>query len=182
MFPEIFTLKDDPQNPELINFEYNDDGHIYEKLNLVEKGVFKNFFVDNYYGRKLNMKKNGAEGSALVMETGDKTLAEMISGVKNGLYISSLHYMNFMNFKKTSVTGLTRDGTFLIEDGKLTKVVNNLRYTEKISDVINGICEIENRSYTIPASSNYGEFGIFSAKMPHVKVKGFKISSSTKTI
>ncbi|MCD4819982.1 MAG: TldD/PmbA family protein [Candidatus Cloacimonetes bacterium] len=182
VFPEIFSLNDDPQNPELINFDYNDDGHIYEKLNLIEKGVFKNFFVDNYYGRKLKMKKNGAEGSALVMEIGDKTLSEMISGVKKGLYISSLHYMNFINFKETSVTGLTRDGTFLIEEGKLTKVVNNLRYTEKISDVINGICEIENRSYTIPASSNYGEFGIFSAKMPHVKVKGFKISSSTKTI
>jgi len=182
VFPENVTITDDPNHPELINFDYNGDGHVYKKLPIIEKGVFKNFFVDNYYGRKLKMKKNGAEGAALVMDKGDKDLSEMISSVKKGLYISSLHYMNFINRKETSITGLTRDGTFLIEDGKITKVVNNLRFTEKISDIIKGITEIENKAYTIPYSSNYGEFGIYSARMPHVKVDGFKISSSTKTV
>ncbi|MCK4654793.1 MAG: TldD/PmbA family protein [Candidatus Cloacimonetes bacterium] len=182
VFPENITLTDDPEHPDLINFDYNHDGHIYKKLPIIEKGVFKNFMVDNYYGRKLKMKKNGAEGGALILKTGNKTREELIGSIKKGLYISSLHYMNFINRKETSVTGLTRDGTFLIENGKLTKVVNNLRFTEKISDVINGITDIENRSYTIPSSSNYGEFGIYSARMPHVKVKGFKISSSTRTV
>ena len=182
VFPENITLTDDPQHPDLINFDYNSDGHVYKKNHLIEKGVFKNFMVDNYYGRKLKMKKNGADGECLIMETGNKTKEELIGSIKKGLYISSLHYMNFINRKETSVTGLTRDGTFLIENGKITKVVNNLRFTEKITDVVKGITEIENRSYTIPYSSNYGEFGINSGKMPHVKVKGFKISSSTRTV
>ena len=182
VFPENITITDNPEHPDLINFDYNHDGHIYKKLPLIEKGVFKNFMVDNYYGRKLKMKKNGAEGAGLVMETGNKNREELIGSIKKGLYISSLHYMNFINRKETSVTGLTRDGTFLIENGKLTKAVNNLRFTEKISDVINGITDIENHSYTIPSSSNYGEFSIYSARMPHVKVKGFKISSSTRTV
>jgi len=182
VFPENVTINDNPSHPDLINFDYNGDGHIYKKLPIIEKGVFKNFFVDNYYGRKLKMDKNGAEGEALVMDTGDKELNEMIGSVKKGLYISSLHYMNFINRRETSITGLTRDGTFLIEDGKITKVVNNLRFTENISDIIKGITDIENKSYTIPYSSNYGEFGIYSARMPHVKVNGFKISSSTKTV
>ena len=182
VFPDNVTITDDPNHPELINFDYNGDGHIYNKVPIIEKGVFKNFFVNNYYGHKLKMKKNGADGSALVMDTGDIDLSEMIRSVKKGLYISSLHYMNFINRRETSITGLTRDGTFLIEDGKITKVVNNLRFTEKISDIVKGITEIENKSYTIPYSSNYGEFGIYSARMPHVKVNGFKISSSTKTV
>jgi len=182
VFPENITLTDNPQHPDLINFDYNSDGHIYKKNHLIDKGVFKNFMVDNYYGRKLKMKKNGADGECLIMETGNKTKEELIGSIKKGLYISSLHYMNFINRKETSVTGLTRDGTFLIENGKITKVVNNLRFTEKITDVVKGITEIENRSYTIPYSSNYGEFGINSGKMPHVKVKGFKISSSTRTV
>ncbi len=71
---------------------------------------------------------------------------------------------------------------FLIEDGKLTKVVNNLRFTEKITDIIKSILDIENQTYTVPFSENYGEFGIESVRMPHVKVQGFKISSSTRTI
>ncbi|NQV18150.1 MAG: TldD/PmbA family protein [Armatimonadetes bacterium] len=182
VFPENITLTDDPQHPDLINFDYNSDGHVYKKNHLIEKGVFKNFMVDNYYGRKLKMKKNGADGECLIMETGDKTKEELIGSIKKGLYISSLHYMNFINRKETSVTGLTRDGTFLIENGKITKVVNNLRFTEKITDIVKGITDIENQSYTIPYSSNYGEFGIYSGKMPHVKVKGFKISSSTRTV
>ena len=182
VFPESVTITDDPQHPDLINFDYNGDGHVYNTTPIIKKGVFKNFLVDNYYGRKLKMERNGADGGALVMETGDKTLVELIGSVKKGLYISSLHYMNFINRKETSITGLTRDGTFLIEDGKITKVVNNLRFTEKISDIIEGITEIEDTAYTIPYSSNYGEFGIYSSRMPHVKVKGFKISSSTKTV
>lgn len=182
VFPENVTLIDDPQHPELINFDYNSDGRVYRKVPLIEKGVYKSFIVNNYYGRKLKMERNGAGGEALVMLPGDKSLNEMIVSIKKGLYISSLHYMNFINRKETSLTGLTRDGTFLIEDGKITKVVNNLRFTEKISEIIENITEIENQAVTIPYSDNYGEFGIYSANMPHVKVKGFKISSSTRTV
>ncbi|MFC1887716.1 TldD/PmbA family protein [Candidatus Cloacimonadota bacterium] len=182
VFPENITLTDDPEHPELINFDYNGDGHPYRKMPIIENGVFKNFMVDNYYGRKLKMEKNGADGAALVMSTGNKSWEDLVGSVKKGLYISSLHYMNFINRKETSLTGLTRDGTFLIENGKITKVVNNLRFTEKISDIINGITDIEDQAYTVPYSSNYGEFGIDSVRMPHVKVAGFKISSSTRKV
>jgi predicted Zn-dependent protease len=182
VFPDNITLTDDPHHPELINFDYDNNGHLYERTVILDKGTFKNFFVDNYYGRKLKMEKNGAVGSALVMEVGDKSLNDKLDSTKNGLYISSLHYMNFINRKETSVTGLTRDGTFLIKDGKISNVVNNLRFTEKISHIISSIADIENKAYTVPFSDNYGEFGIESVHMPHVKVNGFKISSSTKTI
>ncbi|HPR17757.1 MAG TPA: TldD/PmbA family protein [Candidatus Cloacimonadota bacterium] len=182
VFPENITLTDEPQNPEMINFDYNGDGRYYQKTTLIEKGVYRNFLVENYYGRKLKMARNGADGEALVLQPGDKTLAEMISSIQNGLYISSLHYMNFINQKETSLTGLTRDGTFLIENGKITKVVNNLRFTEKISDIVGNIGELENEAHTVPFSDNYGEFSISSVRMPHVKVKGFRISSSTRTV
>jgi predicted Zn-dependent protease len=182
VFPKNITIYDDPTHPDLIGYKYNEDGHIYKKTALIENGIFRNFMVDNYYGRKLNMKKNGATGKCLIMDTGKTKLDKMISSVKKGIFISSLHYMNFINHKETSVTGLTRDGTFLIENGKLTKVINNLRFTDKIADIIDNISEIENRSYTIPFSSNYGNFSIVSAKMPHVKTKDIFISSSTETI
>jgi predicted Zn-dependent protease len=116
------------------------------------------------------------------MQTGENTLKEMISGIKKGLYVSSFHYMNFINPRETSVTGLTRDGTFLIEDGKITRVVNNLRFTEKITDVINNITMNENKSHTFPMSDNYGSFNIHAFSMPHIKVKEFYISSSTRTV
>ena len=182
IFPESITLIDSPSDAEMIRHDYNYDGHIYKEVILIENGVFKNFLVGNYYAHKLKMKKTGGIGDSLIMKPGNKSLEEMIAGIKHGLYISNLHYMNFINPKETSLTGLTRDGTFLIENGKITRVVNNLRFTEKISDILNGITEIENKNYVVPSSSNYGTFNIYTMKMPHVKVKNFKISSSTKTI
>ncbi len=182
LFPESITLRDDPNWPGLIRYLYNHDGHIYNPVTLIEKGVFKNFFVDNYYGRKLNMEKNGAGGMCVVLEPGDQTLDELIKPIKRGLYISSLHYMNFINPKETSVTGLTRDGTFLIEDGKVTRVVNNLRYTQRIAEIVERITGLEKANTVVPFSGNYGAFGIETLSMPHVRVNGFKISSSTETI
>jgi predicted Zn-dependent protease len=182
VFPSYFTLTDAPQHPGVINSEYGSDGHLIGKLPLFEKGIFRNFLVDNYYGNKLKMEVNGNTGECLVMKTGNSSLEDMIKGVKKGLYISSFHYMNFINPRETSLTGLTRDGTFLIENGKITKVVNNLRFTEKIVDVINNITAIEDRAYTVPSSQNYGVFSIGAFSMPHVRVREFNISSSTKTI
>jgi PmbA protein len=182
IFPETITLTDDPQHPEMIQFDYIHTGYPYQKTKIIENGVFRTFMVTNYFAHKLNMEKTGFEASALVLETGDKSLSEMIAGIKKGIYISSLHYMNFINPKETSLTGLTRDGTFLIEDGKITKVINNLRFTEKISRIIENISAIENHAVTIPFSQNYGQFGIDSCRMPHVTVDKFNITSSTGTI
>ena len=106
----------------------------------------------------------------------------MIKSVKDGLYISSLHYMNFINMKKTTVTGLTRDGTFLIKDGKIVNVVNSLRFTESIDRILRNVLALENKAYTTAFSDNYGCFDITSIKAPHALIKGFRISSSTHTI
>ncbi|MFA5498393.1 MAG: TldD/PmbA family protein [Candidatus Cloacimonadia bacterium] len=182
MFPEHITIVDDPKFPGIISVDYNSEGHIYNKVALIENGVFKNFVVDNYYGHKTGLKKNGSEANCLVLKKGDKELPEMISSVKKGLYISNLHYINFINMKETSITGLTRDGTFYIEDGEMKKVVNNLRFTVKITDIINNITELENKYHLTPTSDNYGAFDISSSATPHVKVSAFKITSSTKTI
>ncbi len=182
VFPEYITITDDPTDKDIISVDYNNDGHIYNPLSVIDKGVFKSFFCNNYYSFKTGLPKNGNNGSCLILKEGKETLDSMITSVKKGLYISSLHYMNFINERETSVTGLTRDGTFLIEDGKITKVVNNLRFTEKIARIFEHISVLENKSYTIPFSENYEFFGISSAKAPHVLVKNFNITSSTKTI
>ena len=182
VFPEWISICDDPDDPEIIHKDYGSNGHIYRYLSLVDNGIFRNFMCDNYYSHKTGLPKNGNTGSCLKIEAGDKTLDEMIGSVKHGLFISSLHYMNFINPKETSITGLTRDGTFLIENGKITKVVNNLRFTEKVARIFEHIQALENRSHPVPFSGNYEIFDIETVKSPHALVRDFNISSSTKTI
>lgn len=182
VFPDLISITDDPQDPEMIRMDYGSDGHIYRPLSLIERGVFRNFMCNNYYSHKTGLPKNGNTASCLKIAPGTKTLEQLIGGVKKGLYISSLHYMNFINPKETSLTGLTRDGTFLIENGQITKVVNNLRFTERIERIINNVLELESRCYTIPFSENYESFGIETVKAPHALVRDFNVSSSTHTI
>jgi len=182
LFPECFSLSDLPHHPDVVSSDYCSEGHLLEDLPIFERGVFKNFLVSNYFAHKLNMTENGNHADCLVMETGDTSLSDMIKGVKKGLYISSFHYINFINARQTSLTGLTRDGTFLIENGKLSKVVNNLRFTDKITDVISNITAIQDTATSIPSSGNYGNFSINATVMPHILVSKFHISSSTHTV
>lgn len=182
VFPEFINITDDPADPEMIRQDYGSEGHIYKLLKLIENGVFRAFTCNNYYAHKTGLPKNGNTASCLKIDTGDKTLEELIGSVKKGLYISSLHYMNFINPVDTSLTGLTRDGTFLIEDGKISKVVTSLRFTERIDRILNNVVALENKAYTIPFSENYGSFEIETVKAPHAHVMDFNISSSTHTI
>jgi len=183
VLPDKVSISSTPNAEGMITYPYNGDGHIARDTEFIKNGVFKNFVMDHYYSKKLNMEKNGSVGvAAIKMEKGDTSIEDMIRNTERGLYISNLHYMNFINMKETSVTGLTRDGTFLIENGKIKNVVNNLRFTEKINDIFKNIVGIENKLYTIPSSSNYGDFSISSSRVPHIKSKNFNISSSTHTI
>ncbi len=182
VFPPHITITDDPTDPDLIRQDYGSGGHIYRPLKLIENGVFKAFMCDNYYHHKTGLPKNGNQGSCLSIAPGENSLEEMIKSVKNGLYISSLHYMNFINMKETSITGLTRDGTFLIKDGKIVNVVNSLRFTERIDRILNNVIALENRAHTTAFSDNYSYFDISSTKAPHALIKDFQISSSTHTI
>jgi predicted Zn-dependent protease len=182
VFPEYINIVDDPTDPEMIRADYGSNGHIYRKLPLIENGVFRNFMCDNYYSHKTGLPKNGNQAACIKIAPGTKTLEELIGSVKRGLYISSLHYMNFINARETSLTGLTRDGTFLIEDGIITKVVNNLRFTERIERIINNILDLEDHCQTIPFSENYESFSIETVKAPHALVRDFNVTSSTKTI
>ncbi|MCB5264741.1 MAG: metallopeptidase TldD-related protein [Candidatus Cloacimonetes bacterium] len=182
LFPASFSLTDDPTDPQMIRMDYGDQGHIYRPLKLIEDGYFRAFMCGQYYHHKLGLPKNGNTGECLKVNAGNAKLEDMIKSVKKGLYISSLHYMNFINARETSLTGLTRDGTFLIEDGKISKVVNNLRFTERISRIFENVIEFEDSAHTIPFSDNYGEFSVNSSRAPHARIKDFNISSSTRTI
>jgi len=182
LFPEHISISDDPTDPTMIRRDYGSDGHIYRPLQLIDRGVFKAFSCDEYYSHKTGLPKNGNTLSCLKIAPGDKSLDELIGSIKNGLYISSLHYMNFINPRDTSLTGLTRDGTFLIRDGKLAGVVNNLRFTERIERILNNVQALENTTHTIPFSGNYEDFDIDTVKAPHAHVKDFNITSSTRTI
>jgi PmbA protein len=72
----------------------------------------------------------------LFMAPGDATLEEMIAATGRGLLVSRFHYSNVVHLRDAVITGMTRDGTWLIEDGKVTEPVKNLRFTQSILETL----------------------------------------------
>jgi len=75
----------------------------------------------------------------IIANAGDTTIEEMISETKHGVFVTRFHYTNPVDPTKAVLTGLTRDGTFLIENGEITKPVMNLRYTDSMLSALKDI-------------------------------------------
>ena len=71
-----------------------------------------------------------------MMQAGEADMETLLKGVERGLYVTRFHYTNVVHPVKTLFTGMTRDGTFLIEHGELTQPVKNLRFTQNILDAL----------------------------------------------
>ena len=106
-----------------------------------------------------------------LMEAGDASMDEMIRGIERGLYVTRFHYTNIVHLVKTLFTGMTRDGTFLIEHGELTRPVKNLRFTQSILDALNSVQAIgrERNQWS----------GYFSVVAPALSIGSFNFTGIT---
>jgi predicted Zn-dependent protease len=107
------------------------------------------------------------------MSPGTKTVDELVAGLERGLYVTRFHYTNVVHPVTTSLTGMTRDGTFLVEDGRVVGGVRNLRFTQSILDALAG-CEDVGRDVELTTGDFSG-----GALAPAVRLAGFAFTSAT---
>jgi predicted Zn-dependent protease len=74
----------------------------------------------------------------LIIKGGSETIEDMTAKVKKGLLITRLWYIRFVNRKELILTGMTRDGLFLVENGKITKAVKNMRFNDSPFTILKG--------------------------------------------
>jgi predicted Zn-dependent protease len=148
VFGENFSLTDEPDHPDTVHYLYDAEGYPRTRLNLVENGVVKELAYDIKSAIKDGVKTTGhGSGNAaaggfpgnLFMAGGTETMEGLIAGVKRGIYVTRFHYTNWIDRRQTVFTGLTRDGTYLIEDGKIVRPIRNLRFTQNITSALNHI-------------------------------------------
>ena len=108
----------------------------------------------------------------LIVGTGDASFAKMIEETKRGILINHLWYVREVNFKSASVTGMTRDGTFLIENGKITHALKNLRFSVSLRDVFQSIEMIGTEQELTPVS-------VGTVLAPAIKLEHFNIDGSS---
>ena len=135
LFPEIITLRSDPFHPKLASTPWGPSLLPNEKISWIEKGAVKNLSYDRFWAEKAG-KKPTPSPRDLVLDGQDNSLAGLIASVDRGLLVTRLWYIRVVQPKTWQLTGLTRDGVFLVENGKVTDAVNNFRWNQSPAEVL----------------------------------------------
>ncbi len=143
---ERVLLADDPFDPRAFGTPFDVEGTPRRRVLHVEHGIARGVVHDRRTARKAGVESTGhacAFGStegplpfSLVLAGGDQSLEQLIASTERGILITRFWYSRVVDARKTLITGMTRDGTFLIERGRLTRGLRNLRFNESVLEVL----------------------------------------------
>lgn len=181
-FAESVTITDDYAHPLAPAMPFDFEAQPKQRLTLVEHGVVRNIVTDSYYAKKLNRANTGhalpapnswgPQALNIVVAPGTKTTDELVSETTRGLLITRFWYIRTVDQKKTIVTGMTRDGTFLIEHGRVTSGVRNLRFNQSIVDALGSVTFSRDQHRT-------GQYS-HSLVVPTARIDRFAFTSTTE--
>ena len=185
---EKITIYDNALDPKAIAFPFDFEGVSKKKVMLIDKGVAKGVVYDSMAASKGKTKSTGhalpatesAEGALglnIVVAPGKTPRAKMISGVKRGILVTRFHYINgLIDTRNSILTGMTRDGTFLIENGEIKYGIKNLRFTDSMMRAFKSTVAISKESQLIAAW--WSSVGCVS--VPTIHLGSFKFSGKTE--
>lgn len=173
------TISDRPLDPRGIRRAFDFEGVPRQSVSLIRDGVAENLVHDSRTARRMETRTTGhaAPPSStwgpvpfnLLLSPGDASADEMIAATERGLLVTRFHYTNMLNPSAAVMTGMTRDGTFLIEDGKIVGGVRNLRFTEGLLEALSRVDMIGREGWL----DDY-------AWAPAIRVRDFRFSGSTE--
>jgi predicted Zn-dependent protease len=177
------TIVDDAISPLLPGMPFDFEGVPKRRFPLIERGVAVGVTHDLATAKAAGVAPTGhglpapnSDGGYPLhpmMDPGDATLDELVAGLSRGLVVTRFHYTNIVNPMETTITGMTRDGTFLVEDGRIVGGVRNLRFTQSILGALSSIEAIGADTET--ASELF--FGC--ARTPALRLSNFRFTSAT---
>jgi predicted Zn-dependent protease len=136
------SIWDDGLDPRGVPLPFDFEGVPKQRVELIKDGVANAVVYDSYYAYKQGKQSTGHALPApntygplpmnMLMGAGTASRDDMLRATKRGLLVTRFHYTNIVQPKETVITGMTRDGTFLIENGRLGEPVRNLRFTQSI--------------------------------------------------
>jgi PmbA protein len=143
------TIYDDGHDAAGLPQAFDYEGYPKQRVVMIDHGVANAVVYDSFTAAREGKPNTGHALPApngygpmathTMLAAGDSSVAEMIRGIERGIYVTRFHYTNALHPVKTLFTGMTRDGTFLIEHGELTRPIKNLRFTQSILDVLHDV-------------------------------------------
>lgn len=174
---ERISISDDATGDDMLGLPFDFEGTPKRRVDLVRDGVFLGGVHDR---RSAAQAETGSTGHALpppnpegpfpfnlVMRTGDASVDDMVGATGRGLLVTRFHYSNIVHPKEAVITGMTRDGTWLIEDGTVSGPVKNLRFTQSIIEALDTVEMVGAESELA------GEFFFEASRVPALRIGAF---------
>jgi predicted Zn-dependent protease len=169
MFSSLVQVQRHPAHPLLQSGTFFDDGLSNGYLEIVKDGIPQTLAYSRYWAQEKGKQPTGVM-SPIVMTGSEQSLSDLISQTERGILVSRSWYVRYVNPRTLEVTGMTRDGTFWIEDGQIAYPIKNLRFNQSLPDMLRDI----------EAVSSVQRFD--NTVVPGVKVKAFNFSSVTDSV
>jgi PmbA protein len=183
LFGKNISITDDAYHPLQLGAPFDGEGIPRQQVQLVDRGVPKNLVYSRSSAKSANKKPTGhgfalpnEYGEApmnLVFAGGDSSLEKMLASTSRGLLVTRLWYIREVDPYEKVMTGMTRDGLFLVENGKVTSAVRNFRFNQSILEMLRNVEQLG------PAVRATGEEA-FEMVVPAMKVHDFHFSEVTK--
>lgn len=183
LFGENINVRDDVFHPLQAGAPFDGEGVPRRRVKLVEKGTVSNLVYARSTARKMGKAATGhgfplpnEYGEApmnIVMDGGKSSVENMVKSTSRGLLVTRLWYIREVDPYQKILTGMTRDGTFWIEDGEVKHAVRNLRFNQSLFDMLNAV-----ETMGVPQRTAGEES--FEMVVPAMKVNEFNFSSSTR--
>jgi predicted Zn-dependent protease len=180
---ENISIWDDGLSPDTIANPFDFEGAPRQRVDFIANGVAKDIVYDTYYAGKDGTTSTGHALPAAVtfgpipsnmfLGPGNASKEEMVSSVERGIWVSRFWYTRPVHPLRVIVTGMTRDGTFLIEKGKITRPVRNLRFTQGYLDAMSQVEMIGGETRLHDAIAGV-------SRVPALKVRSWNFSGATE--
>src|SRR5688572_6686302 len=172
---ERINLFADPFDPRVLAQPFDGQGFPLGKQVFVENGVLKQLFYSRFWAQKQGKTPTGGP-SSFIMNGGDASVDDMIKSTDRGVLVTRLWYLREVDPRTMLYTGLTRDGTFLIEGGKVTKALKNFRFNESPLFMLNNL-ETLGRPVRLAGTEAGGAIVV-----PAIKVRDFNFTSLSDAV
>jgi predicted Zn-dependent protease len=169
------TLYSDPLDPLLLAQPFDGEGFPIGRQVWIENGVLKQLVHSRFWAKKQGRSATGFP-SSIKMAGGTTTTEDMIRSTKRGILVTRLWYLREVDPRTILYTGLTRDGTFLIENGKITKAIRNLRFNDSPLFMLNNL-EALGQPVRVAGTEAGG-----AVVMPPIKVRDFSFTSLSEAV
>jgi predicted Zn-dependent protease len=179
LFDERITIVSDPAEKNAETYPFDEAGMPVQRETWVEKGVLKTLAYSRFWADKQKVQPRSRPAN-FIMSGGNTSLEDMIKSTRRGVLITRFWYIRSLNPRIVSYTGLTRDGTFLIENGKIARPVNNFRFNQSLTELLANV-EMLGRPTRVAANEDSAA-GEQAVVVPALKVKAFNLASISDAI